>query len=141
MCLKILEVIKILKMPDSMDECIYFTRRAFNNGRIIAWVKKKPCPQCGEKMGKPLDEKTGRPKIRADIYECPACKFSEPKQEHEESLNVEIIYTCPQCGHNGETTTPCKRKSFEGVKAYVFTCEGCGKKIGITKKMAEGKKK
>ena len=64
-----------LRMPESMDECIYFTRRKFdtNNGKIIAWVYKKNCPECGEKMGKPLDEKTGRPKIRADTYECPAC--------------------------------------------------------------------
>ncbi len=131
-----------LKMPESMDECIYFTRRKFDNdGKAIAWVCRKTCPNCGEKMGKPLDPKTGRPKIRADTYECPGCKFSEPKQEHEESLNVEIIYTCPQCGHSGEATTQYKRESWEGTKAYVFVCEGCGKKIGITKKMAKSKKK
>ena len=132
-----------LRMPESMDECIYFTRRKFdtNNGKIIAWVYRKDCPQCGEKMGKPIDEKTGKAKVRADTYECPACKFSEPKKEHEESLDVEIIYTCPFCGHSGEATTQYKRKSWEGVKAYVFECGGCGKKIGITKKMAESKKK
>lgn len=124
-----------------MDECIYFTRRKLeNDGKIIAWVYRKTCPECGEKMGKPIDEKTGKAKVRADTFECPACKFSEPKQAHEESLNVEIIYTCPHCGHSGETTTEYKRKSWEGVKAYVFMCEGCGKKIGITKKMAKGKK-
>ena len=130
-------------MPESMDECIYFTRRKFdtNNGKIIAWVYKKDCPQCGEKMGKPLDPKTGKPKIRADTYECPACKYSEPKKEHEESLNVEVVYTCQFCGHSGEATTEYKRKSWEGVKAYVFECGCCGKKIGITKKMAESKKK
>ena len=129
-------------MPESMDECIYFTRRAFpSGGKIIAWVYRKTCPQCGEKMGKPMDEKTGKPKVRADTYECHACKYSEPKQEHEESLNVEIIYTCPYCGFSGEATTQYKRKSWEGTKAYVFVCGGCGKKIGITKKMSEGKKK
>lgn len=129
-------------MPESTNECIYFTRRAFDNGRIIAWVRKKTCPQCHNvKMGKPLDPKTKRPKIRADTYECPECKFSEPKQEHEESLNVEILYTCSDCGHSGEATTEYKRKSWEGTKAYVFECEGCGKKIGITKKMKASKKK
>ena len=129
-----------LRMSESTNECIYFTRRAFDNGRIIAWVYRKECPECGKaKMGKPLDPKTKKPKIRADTYECPGCGFSKPKQEYEESLTVEIIYTCPYCGHSGEATTEYKRKSWEGVKAYVFVCEGCGKKIGITKKMKEKK--
>ncbi len=131
-------------MPESMDECIYFTRRKFdaNNGKIIAWVNKKVCPKCSKaKMGKPINPKTGRPKIRADIYECPLCGFSEPKDEHEESLMVEVIYTCPYCGYSGEAITPYKRKTWEGVKAYVFECGGCGRKIGITKKMAASKKK
>ncbi|MBN2142166.1 hypothetical protein JW711_02450 [Candidatus Woesearchaeota archaeon] len=132
-----------LVMPNSMDECIYFTRRAFdNNGKAIAWVKKKPCPKCAKaSMGKPLDPKTKRPKIRADTYECPECHFSEPKQEHEESLTVEVIYTCPFCGHKGDATTPYKRVSWDGVKAYVFICEACKKKIGLTKKMKSGKSK
>ena len=130
-----------LRMPESMDECIYFTRRTFkNNGKAVAWVYRKECPQCHKaKMSKPLDPKTKKPKIRADTYECPECGYSEPKQEHEESLNVEIIYTCPYCGFSGETTTEYKRKNWEGVQAYVFVCEGCGKKIGITKKMKEKK--
>ena len=134
----------MLEMPESMDECIYFTRRKYdtNNGKAIAWVQKKECPKCHKaKMGKPLDSKTGRPKIRSDFYECPECKFTEPKVEHEESLQVEILYTCPHCGHSGEAATQYKRKSWEGVKAYVFECEGCDKKIAITKKMATSKKK
>lgn len=132
-----------LQMPNSMDECIYFTRRVFeNNGKAIAWVCKKACPKCGKaKMGKPLDPKTKRPKIRADTYECPACGFSEPKQEHEESLMVEVMFTCPYCGMQGEATTPAKRSKFEGVPAYVFECCGCHKKIGLTKKMKKGKSK
>lgn len=129
-----------LRMPESTNECIYFTRRAFDNGRIIAWVYRKECPECGKaKVGKPLDPKTKKPKIRADTYECPECGFSKPKQEYEESLTIEIIYTCPYCGHSGEATTEYKRKSWERVKAYVFICEGCEKKIGITKKMKEKK--
>lgn len=131
----------VLKMPNSMDECIYFTRRTFdNNGKAIAWVYRKTCPKCGKaKMGKPLDPKTKKPKIRAQTYECPACGFSEPKQQHEESLMVEVIFTCPYCGFSGETTTQYKRKFFEGVPAYVFECQGCHKKIGLTKKMKSGK--
>ena len=129
-----------LRIPESMDECIYFTRRTLdNNGKIMAWVYRKTCPKCGEKMGKPLDPKTKKPKIRADTYECSACGFSEQKKEHEESLNIEIIYTCPYCGNSGEATTEYKRKVWEGVPAYVFACGKCGKKIGITKKM-KGKK-
>ena len=126
-----------LKMPASMDECIYFTRRVWSpNGKAIAWVYRKSCPKCGKaKMGKPLDPKTKKPKIRADTYECPSCGYSEPKQEYEESLNVEIFYTCPYCGLSSEATTQYKMKSFDGVPAYVFECTGCHKKIGITKKM------
>ena len=133
----------MVQMPNSVDECIYFTRRTFdNNGKAIAWVYKKICPKCGKaKMGKPLDPKTKKPKIRADTYECPACKFSEPKQEHEESLMVEVMFTCPYCGMKGEATTPYKRGKFEGVPAYVFECCGCHKKIGLTKKMKKGKGK
>ena len=127
----------MVTMPNSMDECIYFTRRKFDpSGSAIAWVYKKTCPKCGKaKMGKPLDPKTKRPKIRADVYECPACGFSEPKQEHEESLMVEVMFTCPYCSMKGEATTQYKRKSWNGVKAYVFECPGCHKTIGLTKKM------
>ena len=130
-----------LQMPNSASECIYFTRRTFdNNGRAIAWVYKKTCPKCGKaKMGKPLDPKTKRPKIRADTYECPACSYNEPKQEHEESLTVEVMFTCPYCGLKGEATTQYKRSKFNGVPAYVFECCGCHKKIGLTKKMKKGK--
>jgi len=126
-----------------MEECVYFTRRTLDNdGKIVAWVEKKKCPECGKaNMGKPVDEKTGKPKIRSKEYICPECKYTEEKKEHEESCEVKIIYTCPHCKHEGETVTPYKRKSFEGVKAIVFECQDCGKKIGITKKMAEGKKK
>lgn len=131
------------ELPNSMDECLYFTRRTLDNdGKITAWVEKKICPECKKvKMGKPLDKKTGRPKIRAKEYVCPGCGFQEEKQEHEDSCEAKIIYTCPHCKNEGEVVVPYKRKSFEGVKAIIFECQKCGKKIGITKKMAEGKKK
>ena len=97
-----------LRQPESMDEVIYFTRRAIGNGKAIAWVYRKDCPKCGEKMGKPVDAKTGKVKSRADIYVCPKCGHTEEKKEHEESLQVEAKYTCPHCGKEGEGKTQCK---------------------------------
>lgn len=129
-----------LKEPESVDECIYFTRRSIGDGQIMAWVLKKECPKCHKSiMGKPKDKK-GKVKTRAKEYVCYECGFLEDKKTHEESLTVNIKYTCPYCKNQGETTTECKRKTFEGVPAYVFTCEKCGKNIGITKKLKEGKK-
>jgi predicted RNA-binding Zn-ribbon protein involved in translation (DUF1610 family) len=128
--------------PQSMDELIYFTRRAIGNGKAMAWVYRKECPKCHKaKMGKPVDPKTGSAKIRAKEYTCPECGFTEEKVEHEESLTLEAKYTCPHCGKEGEGTTPYKRKTFEGVPSYVVVCEHCSGKIGISKKMKEGKKK
>jgi len=72
-----------LRMPESMDECIYFTRRKFdtNDGKIIAWVYRKDCPQCGEKMGKPIDDKTGKAKVRAEACSgCGLCVITCPSQ-------------------------------------------------------------
>ena len=129
-------------MPESMDECFYFTNRVLeNNGSIIAWIYKPLCPKCKkEKMGKPVDPKTGKVKSRADIYVCKGCGYEVGKEEFDLTLTVEIQYKCPFCGNEGETTTECKRKSYKGVKAYVFTCQKCGEKIGITKKMKKPKK-
>ncbi len=125
--------------PESMDDLIYFTNRKKDNLIIKAWVYKKECPQCHKaKMGKPVEK--GKVKIRAPEYICPGCGFKEEKKEHEDTLTVEIIYTCPHCSNQGEATTPYIRKSFEGVKSYVFECGKCGKKIGITKKMKATKK-
>jgi predicted RNA-binding Zn-ribbon protein involved in translation (DUF1610 family) len=130
-----------IKFPESMDECIYFTNRAFENGgTALAWVYKKECPKCHkDNMGKPVEK--GKKKIRAKEYVCPSCNFTEEKVEHEESLEVEIQYKCDHCGHEGEATTPYKRKTWEGVKAYVFECGKCKAKIGLTKKMKAAKKK
>lgn len=131
-----------IKMPESMDECFYFTNRTLeNNGSIIAWVHRPVCPKCKKGiMGKPVDPKTGKVKSRADIYVCKECGYEVEKEEMDPTLTVEVQYKCPKCGNEGETTTDYKRKSFKGVQAYVFTCEKCGEKIGITKKMKETKK-
>ena len=131
-----------LEMPESMDECFYFTNRTLENGgSAIAWVKKPMCPKCGKgKMGKPVDPKTGKVKSRATIYVCPECRHEVEKDAFDETLEVEIQYKCPACGKEGEATTQYKRKSFKGVPAYVFVCNDCGEKIGLTKKMKKPKK-
>ncbi|MBI2147324.1 hypothetical protein HYU19_02485 [Candidatus Woesearchaeota archaeon] len=131
-----------LRFPDSMEECIYFTRRIIGSGKAAAWVFRQPCTACKKgMMGKPVDEKTGKAKIRALEYTCSSCHASIEKKEYEETLSCNIQYTCPSCGKSGEAVAPFKRKSFEGVPAIVFQCASCSKKLGITKKMKEGKKK
>ena len=129
------------KQPESMDELVYFTRRTMPpKGRIMAWAHKKECPKCKKAlMGKPVDK--GKIKIRATKYECPECGYAEEKKEHENQLQVCVDYTCPFCEHKGQTNTEYKRKTWQGVKAYVFVCEGCKEKVGITKKMKAPKKK
>ncbi len=129
-----------LKQPESVNECVYFTRRAVDKGHVMAWVFKEKCPKCGKaQMGKPRED--GKVKVRAKEYVCPECNHTVPKQEYEETLTVNIAYTCPNCSHKGETQIPFKRKTFEGVKALVFQCDKCKQKIPITKKMkATGKK-
>ena|SRR3989338_2651662 len=129
-----------LKFPNSTDECLYFTNRQIGNEKIIAWVYKRDCPKCHKaKMGKPID-KDGNVKMRAKEYTCPGCGHTEDKEVHEESSDVEVQYTC-NCGYTGEATTKYKRTNFQGVPSYVFTCQGCGKKMPITKKMKNTKNK
>jgi len=129
-----------LKMPESMDECIYFTRRADGAGKSMCWVFKEKCPKCGKAlMGKPVDN--GKVKIRAKEYVCPQCGHREEKVAYEEKLTANITYTCPKCKHAGEIQIPFKRKSVDGVKALVFNCQKCSEKIVITKKMKALKKK
>lgn len=130
-----------LKKPTSMDECVYFTRRTLEpSGRLTAWTFKKSCPECKTGvMGKPIAK--GKVRIRANEYVCRSCNYSEEKFEHEATLTVNIEYTCPHCGKDGEATTPYKRKTFQGVPSFIFTCNDCGEKIGISKKMKKPKKK
>tara|TARA_Y100000310_G_C20641688_1_gene794309 strand:- start:1340 stop:1762 length:423 start_codon:yes stop_codon:yes gene_type:complete len=137
-----------LKEPKSMDECIYFTNRSLKDGKGKArvWVFKSKCPKCGDGlMGKPRDSKTGKPKIRAKEYVCPACNHIVEKKEHEKTLTASIQYTCPHCQFSGETEMQYKRKKVrilneeKGKKVSVdslrFVCEKCGENIDITKKM------
>lgn len=123
-----------LKKPESVEECIYFTRRQLEpKGSIMAWAFRKECPQCHNGLMK-------KPKKTSKVYICPNCGYEEDVKAHEESLVINVEYVCPYCGHEGEATTEYKRKTWKGVKAYVFTCEQCKEKIGITKKMKDPKK-
>lgn len=130
-----------LKKPNSMDECIYFTNRSIGEGYAVAWVYRPLCQKCKKgRMGKPI-KKNGKPDKKSPDYECPSCKNRIPNEEMESLLKVEIEYQCPHCRNEGMATTEYKRKVFEGVPSYVFSCEKCGKNIGITKKLKKTKKK
>ena len=131
-----------LKLPSSMDECVYFTNRSLDKGKIKAWVFREMCPECKKGlMSKPLDSKTGKFKVRSPEYVCPECNYSVPKEEYEDTLTINVQYTCPHCSKSGELQVPFKRKTFQGVKAVIFQCESCNETIPITKKMKEPKKK
>lgn len=131
----------MLKIPDSMDEIVYFTSRTIGKGHAKAWAKRQNCTKChGALMGKPKDSK-GKIKTRAKEYTCPKCNYTVEKEEYESSLSAEIIYTCPSCGKSGEATAPFKRKKINGVETLRIQCGFCKANIDITKKMAEGKEK
>ena len=125
-----------LKRPDSVDECLYFTRRALlpTKGKIVAWAFRKRCPKCRNAL-------MAKPKKTSPTYDCPACGYTEPKAEHIADMVLNVEYTCPACSFSGETTTEYKRKPWQGVKAYIFACGKCGEKLGVTKKLKEPKKK
>jgi predicted RNA-binding Zn-ribbon protein involved in translation (DUF1610 family) len=108
-----------LKQPESVDECLYFTRRKLEpRGSIMAWAFRKKCPKCQKGLMR-------KPNKRALEYECPACGFTEEKMAHEAGIVVNVEYACPSCGFSGEATTEYKRKPWQGVKAYVFLCGKC----------------
>ncbi len=123
-----------MKEPKSMEECLYYTNRTIGNGSVRAWVFRKDCPKCKAPMGLPM-KATGKPDKKSPFFVCADCGYREEKKEHEESLHLDIVYTCPECGHSAETSIPYKRKKFQGVDAYVFECGKCKAKIPITKKL------
>jgi DNA-directed RNA polymerase subunit M/transcription elongation factor TFIIS len=133
----------MLKEPDSMDECIYFTNRAIGedfSGNARCWVFKEKCPKCKKAMmGKPIVD--GKVKIRALEYVCPSCNYSEEKQQYEDKLTANIDYICPKCKNHGQTQMLFKRKRVQGVLTLRFECEKCHETLDVTKKMKAFKKK
>ena len=132
-----------LIQPESMEECLYFTRRTIGeNGSLFAWVYKQDCPECGKaKMGKPVDPKTGKAKIRAKEYVCSNCGNVVSKEENESKLFANIKYTCPHCKNKGELQIPFVRKKTQGVETLRFQCQKCNQNIDVTKKMKKKKEK
>lgn len=131
--------------PTSMDQCIYFTNRIIGTGKIKAWVYKQKCPKCSKSlMTKPKDAK-GKIKIRATEYTCESCHYTVPETEYEETLHIEVMYTCHHCNNKSEATLPYKKKKIRllneetgklsSVEAIRFQCSKCQKNIDITKKM------
>jgi len=127
-----------LKKPESMDECVYFSNRSIGKGRAMAWVYRAKCPKCDGRLGKPI-KKDGKIDKKSEFYVCYKCGYSAEVKDIDPQLKVEIDYVCPYCAKEGEATTEYKRKTWQGAKAYVFECAHCGKKIGITKKLKQGK--
>jgi len=128
----------MVKMPESMDELVYFTRRQIGDaGKVTAWAYRQKCIKCGKSlMGKPKD-KSGKVLIRAKEYACPSCGYSVEKKAYEESLTAECLYVCPNCKTSGEATTPYKRKKVNGIDTLRFKCSKCSGNIDVTKKMKE----
>ena len=133
-----------LRFPESMDECFYFTRRAFGNGKAVAWVFREECPKCHDAMmGKPIVK--GKVKIRAKEYVCPKCNYTVEKQEYEDTLTCNIQYKCSECSNEAEIQVPFIRKRVQllnektgkkkAADAIVFNCGKCDEKILVTKKM------
>ncbi|MBI1935434.1 hypothetical protein HYS31_03255 [Candidatus Woesearchaeota archaeon] len=130
-----------LKKPASVEECIYFTNRSIGSGMAMAWVFRKECPKCGKDVLRKPSTKSGKPDKKSPTYVCKSCRYVENNEKVENDLVINIEYKCPHCGNEGEATSEYKRKSFEGVPSYVFKCQKCHKKIGLTKKLKEKKKK
>ena len=124
-----------------MEECLYFTNRTIDSGRAMAWVYRKKCPKCNEGiMTKPV-KKGGKADKKASYYVCNKCSYQESNEDVEKDLKLEVDYKCPHCGFEGQTTAEHKRKSFQGVPSFVFTCEKCNQKIPLTKKLKDSKKR
>jgi len=122
--------------PKSMDELVYMTTRMFDDALIRVWVYRQKCPKCKKSlMGKPLDDKTGKIKVRSSEYVCPSCGYSAEKKAYEDTLEAEFKGTCPHCKKDIEGSVPFKRKSVKGVSTLRIKCPLCSGDIDITKKM------
>ena len=127
-----------MELPESTDECVYFTRRADEDNKLICWVLKEKCPECGEGlMGKPIKD-DGKVAIRAKEYICPKCCLTIEKKENEDTLTANIQYTC-KCGKEGEAQIPFKRKMVKGANVLPFKCPECDADLDIAKKFKKKK--
>lgn len=124
----------VLQRPKSMSELDYYTRRQIGDGRAEVWVFKQKC-SCGGVFHKP--------KLRSPVYVCDSCGNEVSKDEYTAEEVANIKYTCPKCKFEGEKQEPFKRKKVslliggkkKSVEAFQFTCDKCGEKISVTKKM------
>ncbi len=121
-----------LQPPESLADCLYFT----NRGYVMAWAYRRECPKCHEaRMGKPIVR--GKVQTKAKEYVCPACGYREDAAIHEAGVRLEASYTCPTCNQKGESTGEYRRKKFKGLSSYIVTCQHCGEKMPLTKKLRE----
>jgi len=86
-------------------------------------------------MGKPVDPKTGKVKVRSTNFVCPNCGREESKAVHEKKLVMQIRYTNQTGKEWKSATTEYKLKTWQGMKAYVFVNEFTGEKMGVTKRL------
>ena len=113
--------------PKSMEDLVYMTTRMLDGEMIRVWVYRQDCPKCGKaKMGKPLDEKTGKVKVRAKVYVCPECGYTVEKKAYEDTLEAEFKGKCPLCKSEIEGTVPFKRRNIKGVQTLRIKCPNCG---------------
>lgn len=119
-----------MREPESVQECLYFSRQEFapGKGSVMAWVFRKTCPKCKKGL-------MGRPKKTAKEYLCKACGYEEEKTKHEADVELCAKFTCPFCSKEGEATSPYKRKTLYGKPAFVIVCPNCKEKLGIYKRM------
>ncbi len=130
-----------IERPNSMDELVYYTRRADDQGRVEVWVFRGPCPECEKGiMGKPKNPKTGKAKIRAKEYVCPECMHVVDKEDYEDTLKANVQYTC-SCGNSDTIRIPFERKKLRveirGKKktklGVSFNCAKCNEEIKVVK--------
>lgn len=124
-------------IPQQMDDLLYFSNRRLPSGiRMIAWVEKITCEGCKKAlMGKPVDEKTGKVKIRSSIFVCPECGREEKKAVHTKKLTMQVRYTDETGKEWKKAETEYKLRTWQGMKAYVFDNEFTGKPMGVTKRL------
>lgn len=119
-----------LEKPTNPKDLRFFTRKTVGSGKAMLWVFNPRCSKCKDGyLAVPYDESTGRFKSRAKTVKCNKCGAEAPKTELKEAeAIVNVAYTCPFCGKEGELQAPFKRTA---KKAFKFRCIFCGKEIKV----------